>query len=117
MELFKKSERQIKASSMLKTFRTIGGTTKSIGEYMKWKDLSDGSRLSVSISVYEIKYEGQTMYLLEDSLGRVAAPVQENKAEIMDWLKAHGYKTEHKFYTEDYGMTEETWRAWNSEEQ
>lgn len=35
MKLFKKSERQIKASSMLKTFRTIGGTTKSISFIQK----------------------------------------------------------------------------------
>lgn len=117
MKLFKKNERQIKANSMLNTFRKIGGETKNVGEFKKWKELYDGSRISVSINVYEIRYEGETMYLLEDTLGRVCAEIQKDKKEIMDWLNAHGYKTVHKFYIEDCGMTEETWKIWNSEEE
>lgn len=117
MELIKKSERGLKASLMLKTFRSMGGKTKQVGEFKKWKELPDG-RISVSMNVYEIEgVDEMKCYLLEDTLGRVCAPLTYDKAEVLGWLKEHGYKTVHDFYIQDCGMTEETWKVWNSEEE
>ena len=95
----------------------MNAKVREVGEFKKWKELWNGDRISVTITVYEIKNELKTVYLLEDTLGRLCADLQENKAEVMEWLKDKGYKTAHKFYTEECGMSEETWKAWNSEEE
>lgn len=119
MELIKRKDRALKAALVLRTFRSMGGTVKNLGTFMKWMELSNGGRLSAKIMIYELKggASDKTMYLLEDPLGYVLAPLQENKKEVMDWLRDHNYKTEHKFYIEDCGMTEELWKAWNTGEE
>ena len=49
MKLYKKSERKLKTADLLKTFRACGHETRHIGEFDRWKDLSDGGRLQVKI--------------------------------------------------------------------
>lgn len=121
MKLYKKSERQIKASAYLKCMRKMGFTTKHIGEWDKWKelknDLGDFGKLQVKLDVYEMQAEGTNkIYLVADALGMVCAQLTEDKQDIMNWLNEHGYKPEKQWYMEDYGMDEETWKAWNAVE-
>lgn len=113
MKLYAKENRMVQASDMLNAMREAGYETKHIGEWDRWKELRVGGRLQVKIDVYEIKNEMMTAYLVSDTLGKVAAPLTEDKQEIMDWLKEKGYKTDKQWYLEDYGMDEEAWEEWN----
>ena len=113
MKLYKKAERNLKVSAILKSFREIGYKTRHIGEWDRWKELSDGGRLQVKIDVYEVKNDIMTCYMLGDTLGRVAAPLTEDKADVMAWLQEHGYKICKRWHIEDAGMTEELWNEWN----
>lgn len=117
MELIKKSERNVNVESALKTYRQIGADIKSKGRFMKWKDCPNG-RMSVHLDVYivsidsdELKAHGQ-WYVLGDTLGRMAYSGQDNWTDIQNWLSSKGYKTEKDFYTQDYGMTEESYQEW-----
>ena len=122
LQLLKRKERTLKVSNFLQTMRQMQGETKEIGEYTKWKELSDGSRLSVSVTVYEVtiderKFGGnkvKTAYCMKDSLGfEMQKVLTEDLEEIKTWLKEKGYKTVKQFYLEDYGMSEEMWEEWN----
>lgn len=113
MKLYKKAERNLKVSATLKAFREIGYKTRHVGEWDRWKELSDGGRLQVKIDVYEVKNDIMTCYMLGDTLGRVAAQLTEDKADVMAWLQEHGYKTCKRWHIEDAGMTEELWNEWN----
>ena len=120
LEILKKSERKMNASEMLSVFRKCGWQTKGLGRYMKWKDLPDGSRLSVHIDVYQITDNTEkhlTSYVMADTLGRFMHSLTLDKTEIFNWLKEKGYKPEKKWWLEDGGMTEEVWNAWNSNEE
>lgn len=122
LQLLKRKERHLKVSKFLQTMRQLKAETKEIGEYKKWKELSDGSRLSVSITVYSVKLNTEKYgvkntticYCMEDSLGMEMQNVlTENLEEIKTWLKEKGYKTTKQFYLEDCCMSEETWEEWN----
>lgn len=113
MKLYKKADRNTKTQDFLRIFKDTGFATQNIGEWKKWKELPDG-RLSVSMTVYEIKKDDQVQgYILSDTLQRVACPITLDKQEVMDWLKEKGYKTAKEWYLQDYGMTEEAWEEWN----
>lgn len=118
MKLYAKSERTISTGTLLSTFRTAGYKTTNVGVWCRWKEYG-GCKVQVKMTVYEVKANVPmacfTAYLISDTLGRVAAPMVENKQEIMDWLKEKGYKPERQWYIEDYGMSEETWDAWTEE--
>jgi len=113
MKLFKKADRVLDVSTILKAYRQVGFKTKHIGEWDRWKELSIGGRLQVKIDVYEVKDDKTTCYMLGDSLGRVAAPLTEDKADVMAWLQEHGYKTCKRWHIEEAGMSEELWNEWN----
>lgn len=123
MNLLKKSERMLKAQDIIKTYKTLGMTHSNLGTYCKWKELSIGGQLQVSLTIH--KFSGnpvltngaEAIYFLEDALGRVACQIISDKQEVMSWLKEHGYKTEKRWYIEDYGISEETWKAWNAGEE
>lgn len=113
MKLYKKAERALKVVAMLKTFKETGYKTRHIGEWDRWKELPDGGRLQVKIDVYEVKNDMITCYMLGDTLGRVAAQLTEDKADVMAWLQEHGYKTCKRWHIEEAGMSEELWNEWN----
>ena len=115
MTLYKKSDRVLKTAEVIRGLKAIGCTFKELGEYSKWKEVQDG-RLQVTITIYELHKPDDTnnYYIVSDALGRLAADVQNDKAEVFDWLRTHGYKTTHDWYIEDYGMSENTWREWNN---
>lgn len=112
MKLYKMSERTIKATPMLAAYRASGFKTTDMGRWCKWKELDYG-RIQVKFDVYRVVNDMITVYLMCDSLDRVAAPMTESKEEVLGWLKEHGYKPEKQWYIEDYGMDEETWEEWN----
>ena len=116
MKLYAKAERTIRTNVMLSAFKKADFTVRRIGEWDKWKELSIGGRLQVKMTVYEIKNDMITAYLLSDTLERVAAPLADSKQEVLDWLKEKGYKPEKQWYMQDYGMSEETWNEWNNAE-
>ena len=113
MKLLKKSERKMHRDRYAIAMKAGGMELKRVAEFKKWKELHDG-RVSVSLTIHEITFHGQTQgYILTDSLERVATQIILNKQEIVEWLKEHGYKTDKDFYREDMGMSEETWEEWN----
>lgn len=116
MEIYKGSERVLHIDSMLSALKeTIDGfESKQIGEWCKWEELTCGGKLQVKMTIYECKCNGKNIYTMADGLGRVAMTFSEDKAGIITWLKDHGYKRDKQWYLEDYGMSEETWNAWNS---
>ncbi len=116
MKMIKRSERTIKARHMIAGFKNFGGESKLIGEYSKWKELSDGSRLQVSYEIYSVSgvANSQTFYFMSDVLGNVASVATYDLGEVLEWLKNHGYKTTHDWYIQDYGMSEEVWQEWNA---
>lgn len=111
MKAYKRSERVIKVTALLTAMKATGNTVKNIGEFCKWKELDNG-KIQMKMEIYEIN-NGMTCYIMKDTLGMLAAPVTENKQEVLDWLKGHGYKPIKDWYLEDYGMDEETWEEWN----
>lgn len=113
LKIYKVSERVLKVSLMIKALKDIGSEVKQLGEFMKWKELDDGSRLSVSMTLYQIKTSDRVAYFFSDVLGRLACEAFLDVNDGYDWLRKHGYKTDHDFYIQDYGMTEETWQEWN----
>lgn len=122
LQLLKRKERLLEVSTFLQTMRQLHNETKKIGEYTKWKELSDGSRLAVSVTVYKVTVDERkygenkvnTLYCMKDSLGfEMQKVLTEDLEEIKTWLKEKGYKTTKQFYLEDYGMSEETWEEWN----
>lgn len=115
MTLTKKSDRALKTAEFLRICRSTGMETSNLGEFRKWKELRDGSRLSVSLTLYRISAVGNVAYFFSDSLGRVACPLCPDLAEMKNFLHDKGYKTDRDFYIEDYGMTAEAYAAWNAE--
>ena len=115
MKLYAKSERTISTSRLLDTFRSGGCKVGKVGEWCKWKEIYDGGKVQLKMTVYEVKTGILTAYLISDTLRMVAAPMVECKQEVLNWLKEHGYKPEKQWYIEDYGMSEETWDAWTEE--
>lgn len=114
MKLYKNSERSLKINDMLNAYKHMGFASKNLGRWCKWKELRDGGRLQVKLDIYEVKNDMITFYMIGDTLDRVAAPATESKHEVLDWLNEHEYKTEKRWYLEDYGMTAEAWNSWNN---
>lgn len=112
MVLIKKCDRK-KASIYIKAFKEVGIKVKKLQEYRKWKNLSDGGRMTVKMDLYEVNDGVGKVYFLSDTLNRKATKYIENVEEIYSWLEEKGYKKEKQFYLEDYGMDLETWNEWN----
>lgn len=121
LELLKSSERTIKVGNFLKVMRDAGNETREVEEFCKWKESSNGVTFQMSVTVFEItidsrKFGGDVVkaYCMKDSLGMMMQKsLTVDLEEIKNWLNEKGYKTVKRFYTEDYGMSEETWEEWN----
>ena len=113
MELKKKADRILKVQGMTKALKQTGaGTMRNLGTYCKWKNLPDG-QLQVKMTIYEVKYSEGTAYFMADTLDRICTSLNSDLDDMRGWLREHGYKTEKKWYLEDYGMDEDTWNEWN----
>ena len=115
MTLTKKADRVLPVRAFIACLRSNGMEIVNLGDFRKWKELRDGSRLSVKLTLYRASASnGKAAYFFSDSLDRIACAVNPNLEEMTAFLRDHGYKSDHDFYVEDYGMTEESYREWNS---
>lgn len=115
MEIIKAKNRTMKIDEYAEAMKLIGWEVKQIAEYDRWKEVY-GGQLQDQMNVYRIKTPETTAYVLADGLYRMASTLTADKSEVMEWLKAHGYKKDKDWYIEDAGMTEELWQAWNNAE-
>lgn len=113
MTYFKRNERFIKTAVLTKPVKDAGGVIKEIEEYSKWHDLDNGGRIQLTLTIVRMSNGSNEAYILSDNLGFVASQPTTDLSDVKDWLVVHGYKTTHDWYTQDCGMTEETWKEWN----
>ena len=121
MKYFKRSERILKAAVFNAGMKSAGGVAKEVAEYSKWHELQNGyhagSRIQVKMFIMKAdlsKVNGTVGYYLKDDMGMVASEIVVDINDIKRWLVDHGYKTVHDWYIQDCGMSEETWREWNT---
>lgn len=119
MEYIKRKDRVLKASGFNAGIKSVDGTVKTLGEYSKWHNLkNDMGRIQVKMDIIEVyipSAEVKRAYYLKDELGYMASIVCGDLKEVKQWLTDHGFKTIKDWYIEDNGMSEETWKIWNSE--
>lgn len=113
MNYIKRSERLIRMANFSKAIKDAGGVVREIGEYTKWKHVSNG-KLQVTFTIIEMKNAGNVGYVLKDNLGMVASLVTNDIDELKSFLAEKGFKPIKDWYIQDCGMSEETWREWNS---
>lgn len=97
-----------------------GKPVNELGLYCKWSAMHNDEqglwKRQMKAAVMQGELDGEKAYwLVIDRM--VACAVTRDLNEINEWLAAHGWKTEHKWYIEDNGMTEETWQMWNNGEE
>lgn len=115
MKVYAAEERRVKVAQMLAGLRATGFTTKEVIEARKWKELSEGGKMTVRVRVYELTCETGTFYVMSDTLDRVMSGYEEDLNAIVQWLNENGFYTDAKeFYQKEMGMTEDTWEEWNS---
>ena len=121
MNYIKRSERIMEAASFNAVMKAIGGAVKEVAEYSKWHELQNGehagSRVPDKMFIMKVdmsKVSGVVGYYLKDNMGMVAAYIATDINDIKRWLIDHSYKTAHDWYIQDCGMSEETWREWNT---
>lgn len=113
MQYIKRADRCIKAAAMFKPLRDAGGTVSEVAEYSKWRNLSDGSRIQVTLTIIKMTHLDNTAYILKDNLGMLASYPTQDLVEMRSFLVDKGFKPIKDWYIQDCGMTEETWNAWN----
>lgn len=113
MQYIKRNERFFKASVFAKNVKEVGGTVREVEEYSKWKELDHG-RIQVQFRIIEFTTQVGKSYLMEDDLGFVACQVTPDLNEIKNFLTKNGFKPTKDWYIQDCGMSEETWKEWNS---
>lgn len=121
MKHFKRSERIMKAAAFNAGIKSAGGVVKEVAEYSKWHELQNGdytgSRIQVKMFIVKVnlsKVNGNVGYYLNDDMGMIASDITLDINDIKRWLVDHGYKAIHDWYVQDCGMSEETWREWNT---
>lgn len=117
MMYIKKSERFIKSADFTKSLHDAGATVKEIAEYSKWVELYNGGRIQAKLTIMCVDSRsigGNVGYYMKDNFGMVACYPVNDINEIKSWINAHNYKTIKDWYIQDYGMSEETWKEWNS---
>ena len=115
MTYIKRSERFIKSANFTKPIRDNGGTVREVGEYAKWKNIDEyGSKIQVSFTIVEMKVNENKGYFLKDGLGMVASYPTQDVNELKDYLLEKGFKPIKDWYIQDCGMSEETWKEWNT---
>ena len=121
MNYIKGSERLVKAAALNAGLKTAGGVVREVAEYSRWHELQNGinagSKVQIKMFIMKVdlsKVSGFIGYYLKDGMGMVASDSVTDINDIKCWLADHGYKTVHDWYVQDYGMSEETWREWNT---
>lgn len=114
MTYIKRSERFMKAANFVKPIKDNGGTVREVGEYSKWRTIHEGGKIQVTFTILEMKVSGNTGYILKDTLGMLASYPTQDVNELKNFLCEKGFKPIKDWYIQDCGMSEETWREWNS---
>lgn len=121
MKYFKRSERILKAAAFNTGLKSAGGVVQEVAEYSKWHEFQNGvhagSKIQMKMFIMKAdmsKVSGIVGYYLKDGMGMVASDIVVDINEIKCLLADHGYKTVHDWYTQDCGMSEETWKEWNT---
>lgn len=117
MKYIKRSERMIKASAISTGIKGAGGIVTEVAEYSKWHELQNGGRIQIKMFIMKAdatKVNGNICYYLKDGMNMLASDMTLDINEIKSWLVCNGYKTVHDWYVQDCGMSEETWREWNT---
>ena len=121
MKYIKRSERLLKAAAFNVGLKSAGGVVKEVAEQFKWHELRNGdhagSRIQVKMFIVKAdmsKVSGVVGYYLKDGMGMVASDIVTDINDIKCWMADHGYKTVHDWYVQDCGMSEETWKEWNT---
>jgi hypothetical protein len=114
MTYIKKSERFIKAANFTKPIKDNGGTVREAGEYSKWKHIDEYRKVQVSFTILAMSANGNTAYILKDNMGMVASYPTQDINELKSFLAEKGFKPIKDWYIQDCGMSEETWKEWNT---
>ena len=114
MTYIKRSERFIKAANFTKPIKDNGGTVREVGEYAKWKNIDEDSKIQVRFTILEMNVNGNKGYILKDNMGMVACYPTQDVNELKSFLEEKGFKPIKDWYIQDCGMSEETWKEWNT---
>ena len=121
MKYVKRSERLLKAATLNAGLKSAGGVVREVAEYSKWHELQNGinagSKVQIKMFIMKAdlsKVSGVVGYYLKDDMGMVASDLVVDINDIKRWLADHSYKTVHDWYVQDCGMSEETWKEWNT---
>lgn len=114
LKLIEKSKRNTKTQKYFNMLKQLSASITNKGTYKKWKTVNPTDRITVSLTVYEVKLDNNKFFVISDTLGRVAFNEVIEEQSIIDWLEEKGYKTEKEFFLSN-GMTEEIYKEWCSE--
>ena len=87
MKLWKNEDWKLEGATMRKASREIGYSIKELGTWCRWGTLISGDRLQQKLTLWELKNEKVIYYMICDGLDRVACPVVEDKAEVLEYFK------------------------------
>ena len=113
MKYIKRNERFMKASAMFKVITDNGGFVNEVAEYSKWHELPNG-RIQVTLKLMKIQANNNAGYILEDNMGMLASYAISDLGEMKKFLVDHGFKPIKDWYIQDCGMSDETWKEWNT---
>lgn len=114
MTYIKRRERFIKADVFTKPIKDNGGTVREVGEYSKWKNIDEYSRIQATFTILAMSATAGTAYILKDNMGMVACYPTQDINELTSFLAEKGFKPIKEWYIQDCGMSEETWKEWNT---
>lgn len=114
MQYIKRSDRFIKTTAFTKPIRDNGGKVREVAEYAKWHNIDECSKVQVGFIILEIAVNGNKAYILKDSFGMMASYPTQDLTEMKVFLIGKGFKPIKDWYIQECGMSEETWKEWNS---
>ncbi len=114
MMYIKRNERFVKAANFTKPIRDNGGKVKEIAEYAKWHNINEHDKVQVGFIILEVAVNGNKAYILKDNFGMMASYPTQDLDELKTFLVEKGFKPIKDWYLQDCGMSEETWKEWNS---
>lgn len=96
----------------IKGLKETGASIKRFPQLHKMVE-KEYCKIEYRYNIYEIETQyGKMAVAFHDGLNLLKYQT-DNAKELNEFLKAKGYKTSKKFYTEDCGMSEELWNEWN----
>jgi hypothetical protein len=93
-------------------FKKTGWNVKIRVELHKMVEVSMG-RIEKRLVFLEIKNDELTSYMVFWHGMNKVVGMGDSLKELVKHYTEKGYKTDKKFYTEELGMSEETWNEWN----